>query len=93
MREHVAPTAIYSTFVGSKSPATDTANPDNEITVIELSEYQKLSERLYAALNDICARALPITLRQTIYDVFRERQLLWPDVYKTISKDLLKDIE
>ena len=93
VREHVAPTAIYSTFVGSKSPATDTANPDNEITVIELSEYQKLSERLYAALNDICATALPITLRQTIYDVFRERQLLWPDVYKTISKDLLKDIE
>ncbi len=93
VREHVNPAEIYSTFVGPLRPATDTANPDNKITVIELSEYLKLAERLYAALNDICAKALPITLRPTIYEVFRERRLLWPDVYETMKKELLRDIE
>lgn len=93
VRDNVNPTETYSTFVGPLRPATASANPDDEITVIELSEYANLAERLYAALTDICAKALPITLNQTIYEIFRERQLIWPDVYKTLNKVLLKDIE
>jgi len=93
VRDSLNPPAIYSTFVGPLRPTTDTANPDKEITVIELIEYLSLAERLYAALNDICARALPITLRATVYEIFQERQLIWPGVYSTLKKQLLRDIK
>jgi Type III restriction enzyme, res subunit len=90
--DHIKVTEILSTFVGPIVPATDSANPDNEITVIELKEYRAVAERLHAALKDICSRALPITLRPTVYEVFRERGLLWPEVYQSMAKRVLREI-
>jgi hypothetical protein len=36
--------------------------------------------------------ALPLTLVQTIRDVFRQRDLLWPELYERLPKRLLRDI-
>jgi hypothetical protein len=73
-------------------PATDDANPGPEVTVIELGEYRALAERLRVALEDVCARALPVTLSQTVYEVFQERNLLWPGLYDQMRKHVLREI-
>lgn len=67
---------ILSTFIGPVLVATDEANPGPEITVIELSEYKAVAERLRVALEDICSRAIPTTLSRTISEIFEERALV-----------------
>jgi hypothetical protein len=92
VRENSPSARILSTFVGPVVSATNDANPGPDVTVIELSEYSALAERLRVALEDICARALPVTLSQTIYEVFKERNLLWPGLYDQMRKHVLREI-
>lgn len=62
------------------------------MVVIELSEFRALSERLRAALVDSCVAGNPITAVTTVDSIFRERRLLWPDVYDCLRKHVLQDI-
>lgn len=93
VRENSSSTSIRSTFVGPILPASEDANPDTEVTVIELAEYRAIAERLRVALDDICTKAVPVILRQTVFDVFRERNLLWPSLYDAMRKHVLRKIE
>lgn len=72
------------------SPSSS-ANPDPETVVIELSEFKAIAERLKAALEDICTQALPTTLPQTVFNVFKERDLLWLALYEQVNKSRLRN--
>ena len=82
-------TGAGKTLVGLLLPPSPSANPDFETVVIELSEFKAIAERLRAALKDICTKALPVTLPQAIFEIFKERNLLWCDLYEQIDKSKL----
>lgn len=84
---------ILPSFVGPTVTAVWNANPSQDMTVIELSEYQAIAERLRAALEDICNRANAATLNQTIFQIFQERNLLWATIYDGMQKRKLIDIK
>ncbi len=90
VKDQTGDTDIIPIFVGPLNAATSTANPPNEFLVISLDEFRRLGERLVAALNDIAAAALPLTLRQTIEEKFRERVLVWPDCFEALDLHVLK---
>ncbi len=83
---------IIPLFIGPVSPATETANPSEDFRVADLEQFQLLAERLTSALNDIAASALPITLRKTIYDTFKKRDLLWPECFESLESSILRDL-
>ncbi|MES9825000.1 MAG: DEAD/DEAH box helicase family protein [Candidatus Thiodiazotropha endolucinida] len=83
---------IIPIFVGPAVSVTNTANPPDEQLVIELDQFNALSESLIAAINDAANVALPLTLINTLYQIFNERTLLWPDVFNTLEKHHLKDL-
>lgn len=84
---------IRSVFVGPLRPTSDEANPDPEMVVIELAAFRDVRDRLRAALTDICASAMPINVVGRTHEVFQERGLLWPDVYDSLPKHLLVDLQ
>lgn len=92
VRDHSESSTIHSAFVGLLLPASPSANPDPETMVIELSEFRVIAERLRAALEDICTKALPVTLPQAIFDIFQERNLLWCDLYEQVNKSRLRNL-
>jgi tetratricopeptide (TPR) repeat protein len=92
VRDRSESSEIYSAFVGPLLPPSQSANPDSEIMVIELSEFKTIAERLRAALQDICTQALPTALPQVVFDVFKQRDLLWPELYERINKYKLRNI-
>jgi len=92
VRDRSESSEIYSAFVGPRLPPSPSANPDSEIMVIELSEFKMIAERLRAALQDICTQALPTALPQVVFDVFKQRDLLWPELYERINKHRLRNI-
>jgi hypothetical protein len=93
VRDHSASTSILSTFIGPILFGADDANPGPDITIIELSEYKSIAARLRVALEDICTRAIPTTLDKTILEIFQERNLLWPGLYDTMRRHVLKDLK
>ena len=92
VRDRGESSTIHSAFVGLLLPPSPSANPDSETMVIELSEFKAIAERLRAALEDICTQALPITLPQKVFEVFKKRDLLWPDLYEQVNKSRLRDL-
>ena len=92
VRDNSESSVIHSAFVGLLLPPSPSANPDSETVVIELSEFKAIAERLRAALEDICTKALPVTLPQAIFDIFKERNLLWCDLYEQINKSKLRNL-
>jgi hypothetical protein len=93
VKENSESPTILSTFIGPVVSAATDANPGPDVTVVELSEYQALAERLRVALEDICSKALPVTLRQVVFEVFQERGLLWPGLYNSLRKHVLRNIQ
>jgi tetratricopeptide (TPR) repeat protein len=92
VRDNSESSVIHSAFVGLLLSPSSSANPDFETMVIELSEFKAIAERLRAALEDICTKALPVTLPQAIFDIFQERNLLWCDLYEQINKSRLRNL-
>jgi len=76
-------------FVGPPNGATESANPSDEVLVIELSEFRGLGERLLAAYDDIAKRSLPLTLNQEVQTVLNERGLSWPGLLDQFNKHQL----
>ena len=37
-------------------------------------------------------QALPITLPQKVFEVFKKRDLLWPDFYEQVNKSRLRNL-
>lgn len=92
VKDNSESSVVHSAFVGLLLPPSPSANPDKKTMVIELSEFKAITERLKAALEDICTQALPTTLPQTVFNVFKERNLLWPDLYEQVNKSRLRDL-
>lgn len=92
VNEELGPIDVYSAFVGPIVHASPGANPDPDMVVIELSEFRSLRDRLRAALVDACASAIPITAVMVVDGIFRERALIWPEVYQCLQKHTLQDI-
>lgn len=84
--------SIIPIFVGPTNPATDAANPPPEYKVVNLQQFDGLATRLKAALNDVKNTALPITLRSTLLELFKQRKLLWPDCFATLESFVLRDL-
>ncbi len=87
------PDQVIPAFIGPKIKAHHAASPSDEILVAELAELESLSNILCAAYEDIAAQAMPISLPQTVDEVFRDRGLVWPDVMDKLSFVCLKDIQ
>ena len=92
VREQLGSIEVLSVFVGPIVPSSKDANPDPDMVVIELTEFQTLRNRLRAALLDVCQSALPLTAAMTVQNVFTQRGLIWPDVYERMPKHALHDI-
>lgn len=92
VRDHTGIDSIYPIFVGPIRPATDTANPPPDFLVIGLDQFKGLAERVVAALRDIAANALPITLRDTVRETFQQRGLIWPDCFDSLESHCIRDI-
>jgi len=93
VREHSKSPQIYSAFVGPLRPASPRSNPDADIMVIELSEFKVIADLLRAALEDICKQTLPTILPRAVMDVFQQRNLVWPELYTHIQKQVLREIQ
>ena len=84
---------ILPVLIGPLVPATGSANPIPEILVIELEEFNAVAERLVGALEDVASNSLPLTLRPNLVDTFGSRQLLWTELFDSMSKMYLRDID
>lgn len=92
VKDNIGVQEIVPVFVGPIVGVTDNANPSDEYLVIELEQFRDLAERLKAALADAAREALPITLRSTLFKVFSQRELIWPDCLDTLEKPRLRDL-
>jgi len=83
---------IIPVFVGPVNAATAAANPPSSLLVTSLDQFHGLAEMLKAALGDTVMNSLPLTLRNTIEDIFQERGLDWPNCLGNIQLHVLKDL-
>ena len=83
---------IIPVFVGPSVPASADANPSPEMQVIELQQFHKIGQLLIAALQDVAASAIPLSLRQDVHKKLQERGLMYPDVLYSLDKNILNDL-
>jgi len=83
---------IIPIFIGPVSQPSESANPSPDFQLIELDNFQKLGERLIAVYDDIASNALPITLRGMIEEKLENRQLVWPELFKTMNPRCVFDL-
>lgn len=63
--------------------------------IIELKQFQELSQRLIAALQDVAQRALPLSLEHELSEAMKSRNLLYPlypKVFSSLDSSILEDI-
>lgn len=92
VKDQIGCKEIIPIFVGPIIGVTDNANPPVDYQVVALEQLHYLAQRLKAALKDAAAASLPLTLRSTLFKVFKERELLWPDSLKTLEYYTLRDL-
>lgn len=92
VRNNTDAETVIPVFVGPIVGSTDTANPPDIFLVIALSEFKALSDSLTAALTDAASQSLPITLQSTLFKVFQERNLLWPECFGTLKSRKLVEL-
>lgn len=83
---------IIASFVGPVVGSTPTANPPEDFRVVSLKEFNHLAQLLISAFRDIASTALPITLRSIVSDIFKERNLMWPDCLDHMEIKYLRDL-
>lgn len=83
---------IIPIFVGPVAGATRSANPSESFMVAGIDQFQLLADRLGQALRDVVSNSLSLTLRPTIFKLFKERNLLWPECLKKIKHSRLKEL-
>lgn len=74
--EHTDAAVIIPAFVGPLLPASDSANPDPDMMVIELAAFRELGDRLRAALVDIITQALQHEFEEVVSREFEARRLI-----------------
>ena len=93
VRDNTNADYILPALIGPLVPATESANPAPEVLVVELEEFNAVADRLVGALKDVASNSLPLTLRPNLVDAFRSRQLLWFELFDSMSKVYLRDID
>ncbi len=84
---------IVPVFVGPMLAATSEASPSSNMKVIELKQFDDLSERLIAALQDVSRDALPLNLEREMHEMMRNRNLLYPGVLTNLVTTNLRGIQ
>ncbi len=79
-------------FVGPLNGPTKTANPSDDVLVVELLELKALGDKIIDAYNDVANIALPLTLHHDIEGVLDNRCLVWPAVLDNLSKHKLTSL-
>jgi tetratricopeptide (TPR) repeat protein len=85
VRNNTVATDIRPIFVGPLVGATDNANPAENVCVIELSQFQDLSQRLIATLTDAAKSSVALTLPHQLHDMIAQRNLTFPEVLDTLD--------
>lgn len=86
-------TGVIPIFIGPMVPASSSANPNDEVRVVELATLLALSEKIVAALGDVAKSSLPISLNATVEEEFSGRTLLWPDLFDQLNSRILLEIQ
>ena len=92
VRNNTVATDIRPIFVGPLVGATDNANPAENVQVIELWQFQQLSERLMAALTDVAMASVALTLPYQLKDIIDQRNLTFPEVLDTLDMRSIHDL-
>jgi Type III restriction enzyme, res subunit len=88
-RGHTEARDIESIFVGPILAACEKTNPGDQFVVIELNEFRELGDRLTAAISDVAAKLAPILFAHDIYEMFKERRLLYPDCVRHLRRSVI----
>ena len=83
---------IIPIFVGPLLPATSDASPLPEMKVVTLRKFEELGRKLVSALQDAATQALPLSLSDEVYNVMKNRDLLYPRVLLSLDMTVLQDI-
>jgi hypothetical protein len=82
---------VIPVFVGPALPLSESANPAYDMFVAPLEVFERLSDELQAAFEDVAAQAMPINLAQHLLDFLGHRPALrWPDGIQHIASDQLR---
>ncbi|WP_194757489.1 DEAD/DEAH box helicase family protein [Aliidiomarina indica] len=92
VRNNTVATHIIPIFVGPLVGATDNANPAENVCVVELSQFQELSQRLIAALTDAANASVALTLPHQLHDTIAQRDLIFPEVLSTLDMRSIHDL-
>lgn len=92
VRNNTDATDIRPIFVGPLIGVTDNANPAENVCVIELSQFQELSQRLIAALTDAANVSVALTLPLQLDDLIAQRNLTFPEVLDTLDVRSIHDL-
>ena len=87
------PSTIIPVFIGPIMPATNSSSPSPDMTVIELHEFEDLGERLVTVLRDAAAQTLPLEINNRLFELMRERELLYSHGFQTLNSSALVDIQ
>lgn len=83
---------VVPVFVGPVVGATNSTNPSEALLVCSLKEFEVLSQRLFAALQDATADALPLTLAPQVQETFEKRGLLVPELVESLNCSHVRDL-
>ena len=83
---------IIPVFVGPLSPASVQASPSPDMGVVELSQFEKLSQRLIGGLRDVAAQAIPLSLGRDLDETMSQRGLIFPEVVLSLQMSILQEI-
>lgn len=92
VKDNIYTEDIIPIFVGPISKAAQNANPPKNFRVVSLEQFHQLAKRLTTALRDIANAALPLTLGPTIFEVFQQRNMLWPGCFESLESFIIKDL-
>lgn len=85
IRDHTEAKQILAGFVGPELKLSGWANPPEGVKLATLARFQAIDETLKAAFRDVAANALPLTIGQVVAAEFEKRDLLWPELEKSIG--------
>ena len=82
---------IIPIFVGPTLLASKDANPSVNMKVIELTQFEVLSQRIMSVLRDVAHVAVPLSLESELHSKMSQRSLMFPKVIADLESSSLRD--
>jgi hypothetical protein len=92
VRDNTEATEITPAFIGPEVAPSDTANPPHGVKVATLEKMHAIGETLKRAYRDVAASALPISLARAVNDELAKRELLWPQLERSMGLREVRDL-